>query len=960
MKHELASCNVKHQKGSLLIVAVFLITVVAAMGIAVTSVFSGTTLAGLGIHRDTQAKSQDRYRFLTGTPPEVIRPLGNADLIIGLQDGSAPLTPEQILRRTGNIMLSENFQSWGFPGGHATGSNPEAGILQLKTPGASSQGYTSTNLQLCDMGGEEVVFRVYYDGRAAVRVNSFTLTIGLHSGAQIVRHFTAFNRSNGNVTAGMIEFSLGVFNPGLDIASVRLEFNWQSTGDRYLILSNFYLGPENGCGDSGQGGLGQQELVIGEDGALLFGNLVNGEPLAYSNLPAHAWVEETFLMGAAERPFRAFFRFQTFPGQTANDARGTQGGFTFTLFPGDHNFLCTNASKSGDQQQGSHLGFANLEATEVKINFQPDILEDCGSNLCAWHSGTNATSIRNMKVPVPDGYLPDYSETFGNRGNGWRYGWTSEFYGPPRYRTTLTNPADSNLSADENLRWDTFNHMALVWGTTAWWAREWELALPNGQYLVTLGAGDPRYSDQDNTMLVEGVRFADPDPYATTLGTGGDFDLWNNVEVGVYDGRLTVAPEADRNAKISFIEVRPAGCDPAEDSPRMAIEFDLHQEEHLGDPAANHVAFLSTASVEHGATGNPPCATATQFGGEGGCTYNPSQANWLEYQASAGVEPHTYATRIELSRQQCDLADPAKNLLVLVWVCNPGESCHSDSTFGDVTSPYPQWSQNSFQYCTSFPEQEGISTEALFQQLKAGFTFATGDIPFGLKISDLAIYPSARATGSHWPFDAGNRGPGIVVGHSYSPDTPSGAGQSLAGGYTFLEDSSTFNIATQNFSLSAWVKLSAMPTQPRVIAGKGGSGGSNGYSLLVDTQGYVIFQVRDSNGTMRSVRSERPLQLGEWEHLAGILQRANPEHSTVANQLRLYLGGNRQLGETSGSSHDLHGRSLHTPSLFAIGNVHDGNMFSAATFPGLIDEVRIYPDFVLYNATIRDMYTNRW
>lgn len=54
MKHELASCNVKHQKGSLLIVAVFLITVVAAMGIAVTSVFSGTTLAGLGIHRDTQ------------------------------------------------------------------------------------------------------------------------------------------------------------------------------------------------------------------------------------------------------------------------------------------------------------------------------------------------------------------------------------------------------------------------------------------------------------------------------------------------------------------------------------------------------------------------------------------------------------------------------------------------------------------------------------------------------------------------------------------------------------------------------------------------------------------------------------------------------------------------------------------------------------------------------------------
>jgi len=76
----------------------------------------------------------------------------------------------------------------------------------------------------------------------------------------------------------------------------------------------------------------------------------------------------------------------------------------------------------------------------------------------------------------------------------------------------------------------------------------WELAVPDGLYDVHVVCGDPTYTDQINSILIEDTLAADPD--------GGDnFDEYT-VQVSVTDGRLTIREDASgSNAKLCFIEV---------------------------------------------------------------------------------------------------------------------------------------------------------------------------------------------------------------------------------------------------------------------------------------------------------------------------------------------------------------------------------------------------------------------
>jgi hypothetical protein len=143
----------------------------------------------------------------------------------------------------------------------------------------------------------------------------------------------------------------------------------------------------------------------------------------------------------------------------------------------------------------------------LKVNFQPD----------------GAT--------VPAGYVKDSGDGYGDRGNGYTYGWDTDVSGDAR---------DRNAHADQ--RYDTLIHM---WRTDP---RTWEVELPNGYYAIWLVMGDASYTDQVNTMDVEGVILTDPD--------GQDnFDEYNAI-VQVTDGRLTISPDASAdNAKICFIEI---------------------------------------------------------------------------------------------------------------------------------------------------------------------------------------------------------------------------------------------------------------------------------------------------------------------------------------------------------------------------------------------------------------------
>ncbi len=142
---------------------------------------------------------------------------------------------------------------------------------------------------------------------------------------------------------------------------------------------------------------------------------------------------------------------------------------------------------------------------------------------------------------VPDGYLPDYGEAFGDRGNGFSYGWSRDITADARDRNAANSP---------DQRYDTFIHFQK--GEAA----VWEIVLPNGTYSLHIVCGDPSNTDQTNSLDVEGVIVPDP------TGAVGNWDEYD-VTVTVTDGRLTIKPalgveNPGVNAKISFIDITPA------------------------------------------------------------------------------------------------------------------------------------------------------------------------------------------------------------------------------------------------------------------------------------------------------------------------------------------------------------------------------------------------------------------
>jgi len=156
---------------------------------------------------------------------------------------------------------------------------------------------------------------------------------------------------------------------------------------------------------------------------------------------------------------------------------------------------------------GNVWSFTTEAAAEtIKINFQP------------------------AAAQVPTGYEVDSGEAYGDRGNGLTYGWD------------VKNTQTRDRNADPDQRYDTLNHLQKKDDLT------WEIELSNGTYDVWLVCGDPSFTDQVNTMDVEGTVCTDPD--------GQDnFDEYN-IQVNVTDGRLTITPAAgSSNSKICFVEI---------------------------------------------------------------------------------------------------------------------------------------------------------------------------------------------------------------------------------------------------------------------------------------------------------------------------------------------------------------------------------------------------------------------
>jgi uncharacterized surface protein with fasciclin (FAS1) repeats len=145
----------------------------------------------------------------------------------------------------------------------------------------------------------------------------------------------------------------------------------------------------------------------------------------------------------------------------------------------------------------------------LKINFQPE-----GSS-------------------VPDGYLPDYGYAFGERESGFVYGWVEG------------NVFDTRNRGGSDPVLTTLNHM-IEDGVNS---HSWEIEVPNGDYIISIIAGDESNTDQVNNLMVE-------DQYVKDTEVGNNFDWFDDIPVTVSDGRLTISPHQDgKNQKLIAIEI---------------------------------------------------------------------------------------------------------------------------------------------------------------------------------------------------------------------------------------------------------------------------------------------------------------------------------------------------------------------------------------------------------------------
>jgi len=224
---------------------------------------------------------------------------------------------------------------------------------------------------------------------------------------------------------------------------------------------------------------------------------------------------------------------------------------------------------------------ASGASVNVTVTHQPMTLGPKNATMVITHSGDNSPlevalegngvtgprpSVKvNFQTPTlvpPTGYARDFGEAYGPRtgphqGSGLTYGWVVPGTNTPRDLSVGgTTPGNGRRRfIDSDLRLDTLFFMQYVGSNGTQLPGSWEIALPNGTYLVTLAAGDPQVNSGTIGVSVEGVPMVSP-PFTQTTT-----DRMRLVvqSITVNDGRLTVTATGT-NTRIQYIEIEPMGA----------------------------------------------------------------------------------------------------------------------------------------------------------------------------------------------------------------------------------------------------------------------------------------------------------------------------------------------------------------------------------------------------------------
>jgi hypothetical protein len=204
-------------------------------------------------------------------------------------------------------------------------------------------------------------------------------------------------------------------------------------------------------------------------------------------------------------------------------------------------------------------------------------------------SGFNV-NFANSTAPVPPGYAVDIGDVYGDRLNGYFYGWDRNIVADGRYRLSPNSP---------DLRYDTFMHLIKATPPAIW-----EMEVPNGFYWVHIVAGDPANVDSVFQFDIEGV-------LTPTVVPGGPGSVFNNFAdfvktTVVSDGLLTIksGPNSQtlaNNNKIAFIDIYPA----------VPVPVGISQQPQPVDVPENRPIVLSVA-----VTNAPPPPNTPFYGSE--------------------------------------------------------------------------------------------------------------------------------------------------------------------------------------------------------------------------------------------------------------------------------------------------------------------------------------------------------